>query len=77
MAVIVLGRALTALLPARGARIGMVLLFALPAAAATASVAATLGRASGVDHWIVALVAIGAAIVGGNAGRRSIDQPHG
>jgi len=76
MAVIALGRALTALLPMRGARIGIILLFALPAAAATGSVVATLGQAAGIDHWLVALAVIAAAIIGGNSGRRSIDQPH-
>jgi uncharacterized membrane protein YfcA len=66
---------LTTLLPGRRpARIFVILLFALPAAAATASVVATLGRATGLDEWAIIPAAIVGAILGGLAGRRTIDQ---
>jgi hypothetical protein len=57
------------------ARIVVTLLFALPAAAATASVAAALGRTTGIGEWTVIASALAGAVVGGLAGRRTIDQP--
>jgi hypothetical protein len=76
MATIAAGRVLMALSRNhRPARIIVILLFALPAAAATASVVAALGRMTGIHEWALITSAIVGAIVGGFAGRRTIDQP--
>ncbi|QKR98268.1 hypothetical protein F9288_00320 [Sphingomonas sp. CL5.1] len=76
VATVATGRALLALLPERGlARLGFVLLFALPAAVATASVSVSLSRIMGVDEWAVIAVAVIGAILGGFAGARVLDQP--
>lgn len=74
LAVIALGSALNVALP-RPARIGLILLFALPAAAATGSVALSLGRMAGIDEWAVIVAAIVAAVIGAGAGIRTIDRP--
>jgi len=76
VATVVGGRTLLTTLPARGpARIAIMLLFALPAAAATASVSASLSRVVGIDEWAVVVVAIIGAVLGGFAGARVLEQP--
>ncbi len=57
------------------ARIIVILLFALPAGAATASVVAALGRTAGIGEWSLIASALAGAVFGGLAGRRTIDQP--
>jgi len=76
VATVVVGRTFLTLLPERGpARIAFLLLFALPAAAATASVSASLSRVVGVDEWAVVVMAIIGTILGGFAGARVLEQP--
>ena len=73
---VVAGRVLATHLPERRpSRIALMLLFALPAAAATASVTAALSRAIGVDRWAVVVMAIVGAVFGGFAGARVLEQP--
>ncbi len=74
---VVAGRTLAMQLPERRrpARVALMLLFALPAAAATASITATLSRAVGVEEWAVVVVAIIGAVLGGLAGARVLEQP--
>ncbi len=76
VATVATGRTLLTLLPHRGpARPGFLLLFALPAAVAAASVSAAMGRIVGVDEWVVVAGAIIGAILGGFAGTRVLEQP--
>ena len=76
LATVAVGRTLMTLAPERGpARTALILLFALPAAAATASVSATISRIVGVNEWAVVVVAIIGAVLGGFAGACVLEQP--
>lgn len=76
LATVSAGRALARILPERRpARIALMALFALPAAAATASVTALLSRIAGVDEWAVITIAITGAVLGGSAGARLLEPP--
>jgi hypothetical protein len=75
VATVAAGRTLRTLMPERGpARMGFVLLFALPAAAATASVSVAISRVAGVDQWAIVVVAVIGAVLGGFAGARVLEQ---
>ena len=76
VATVAAGRMILTLLPERGpARMGFVLLFALPAAVATALVGGTMSRDTGVDQWAIIAVAVIGAVFGEFAGVRVLEQP--